>query len=197
MRGGFSPRKQPTFHYATTGFPAKWRLRNEGKNSLRMKCHHPDLDSASDWLKQISRAARSIKSTTQIFVVTRRQYGIFARVSQTSFRGKTSGGVVKCRLLSQVRWLGSGLYNRNVPFHWARGISEISNRNFCWMESDPSERDVPIWIVFSFQWFKISERGMKATCWPFLWFCRLACLTTTTTKLYASLSMIKDNAWCP
>ena len=22
-----------------------------------------------------------------------------------------------------------GVFNRNVPFHWARGISEISNRN--------------------------------------------------------------------
>ena len=28
------------------------------------------------------------------------------------------------------RWLGSGLCNQNVLFHWARGISEISNRNF-------------------------------------------------------------------
>ena len=106
MRGGFSPRKQPTFHYATTGFPAKWRLRNEGKNSLRMKCHHPDLDSASDWLKQISRAARSIKSTTQIFVVTRRQYGIFARVSQTSFRGKTSGGLGRVCTTEMYRSIG-------------------------------------------------------------------------------------------
>ena len=36
---------------------------------------------------------------------------------------------------SNARWLGSGLCNRNVPFHWTRRISEISNRNFCWMES--------------------------------------------------------------
>ena len=28
------------------------------------------------------------------------------------------------------------VFNRNVPFHWARGISEIWNRIFCWMESD-------------------------------------------------------------
>ena len=34
-----------------------------------------------------------------------------------------------------ARWLGSGLCNRNVPLHWASGISEISKRNFCWMES--------------------------------------------------------------
>ena len=30
------------------------------------------------------------------------------------------------------------------PFHWARGISEIWNRNFCWTESATGERDVPI-----------------------------------------------------
>ena len=29
------------------------------------------------------------------------------------------------------------LCNRNVPFHWARGISKISDKNFCWMESGP------------------------------------------------------------
>ena len=47
-----------------------------------------------------------IKSTTQICVVTRHQYGISALVSQTSFGGKTSGGVAKCRLFSQAsrRW---------------------------------------------------------------------------------------------
>ena len=43
-----------------------------------------------------------IRSTTQIWVVTRHQYGISALVSQTSFRGKTSGGVPKCRLFSQA-----------------------------------------------------------------------------------------------
>ena len=39
-----------------------------------------------------------IRSTTQIWVVTRHQYGIYAVFYQTSFRGKTSGGVAKCRL---------------------------------------------------------------------------------------------------
>ena len=43
-----------------------------------------DLGSASDWLKQISHAARPIRSTTQIWVVTRRQYGISALVSRTA-----------------------------------------------------------------------------------------------------------------
>ena len=31
-------------------------------------------------------------------------------------------------------WLGLGLCNRSAPFHWACGINEISNRNFCWRE---------------------------------------------------------------
>ena len=41
-------RKQPTFGDATTGFPAKWRLRNERTNSILMSRHYPDLGSASD-----------------------------------------------------------------------------------------------------------------------------------------------------
>ena len=38
-----------------------------------------------------------IRSTTQIWIVFRHQYGISAVVSQTSFRGKISGGVSKFR----------------------------------------------------------------------------------------------------
>ena len=47
--------------------------------------------------------ARPIRSSTQIWVVTRHQHGISAFVSQMSFRGETSGGVAKCRLFSQAR----------------------------------------------------------------------------------------------
>ena len=47
-----SLRKQPTFGNATTGFPAKWRLRNERRNSILMTRRYPDLASASDWLKK-------------------------------------------------------------------------------------------------------------------------------------------------
>ena len=35
-----SPRKQPTFGDATTGFPAKWRVRNERRNSILLKRHY-------------------------------------------------------------------------------------------------------------------------------------------------------------
>ena len=43
-----------------------------------------------------------IISTTQIWVVTRNQYGISALVSQMSFQGETSGAVAKCLLFSQA-----------------------------------------------------------------------------------------------
>ena len=63
-----------------------------------MTCHHPDLGSASDWFKQISLVVRQIRSTSQIWVVIRHHYGIYTLVSQTLFRGKTSGGVAERRL---------------------------------------------------------------------------------------------------
>ena len=48
--------------HATTGFPTKWRLRNERRNSILMTRHYPDLGSASDWLKQISHVVWPIRS---------------------------------------------------------------------------------------------------------------------------------------
>ena len=67
-----------------------------------MTYRNPVLGSASDWLKQVSHAVRQIRSTTNICVVTRRHYGIFAVVAQTPFRREASGGVVKCLLFSGV-----------------------------------------------------------------------------------------------
>ena len=43
-----------------------------------------------------------IRSTTQISVVTRHQYGISALVLQTSFREEIGGDVAKCPLFSQA-----------------------------------------------------------------------------------------------
>ena len=37
--------KQPRFRDTTTGFPAKWRLRNDRRNSILMTSHYPDLGS--------------------------------------------------------------------------------------------------------------------------------------------------------
>ena len=72
-----------------------------------MTCLYQDLDSASNWLKQIS-------------VVARHQYGISVLVSQTSFCGETSGGVGKCRFF----FSGYGcsiMVNKCVLFEKVRG----------------------------------------------------------------------------
>ena len=61
----------------------------------------PDLVSAYGWPKQIFLAARPIRSTNQIWVVTRHQYGISALVS-TSIRREISAGVAKCGVFSQA-----------------------------------------------------------------------------------------------
>ena len=90
----------PTFLDATTGFPAKWRLRIERRNSILMTRHYPDLGS-------------DVSS----------EYGISALVSQTSFGGKTTGGVAKCRLFSQA----------TTKFKCAKKWKiNITMRKYCW-----------------------------------------------------------------
>ena len=72
--------------------------------------------TASDWLNQISHAARPIRSKTQIWVMTRHQCGISALVSQTSFGGETSGSIAKSGLFSQAKTLPKDVVDlpRNV-----------------------------------------------------------------------------------
>ena len=67
-----------------------------------MTRQHPDLGSGSDWPCHVRNLIQPIRSTTQIWVVTRHRYGISALVSQTSFGGETSASVAKCRLFSQA-----------------------------------------------------------------------------------------------
>ena len=67
-----------------------------------MTRHYPDLGSASDWLKQISHAARPYQKHYPDLGVTHHQYGISVIVSRTSFVRETIGGVAKCRLFSQA-----------------------------------------------------------------------------------------------
>ena len=47
--------KQPTFRDATTGFHAKWRLRNKRRNSMLMTCHYPELGIKCFWLVEAAR----------------------------------------------------------------------------------------------------------------------------------------------
>ena len=67
-----------------------------------MTYHFPDLGKASDWSCCVGYLLQPIRGTTQIWFVTRHQYRLSALVSQTSLRGETNGGVVKCRLFSQA-----------------------------------------------------------------------------------------------
>ena len=55
----------------------------------------------SDWSYCMGNQA--IRSTTQIWVVTRHQYGISALFSQMSFHRETSVGVARCWLFSQAK----------------------------------------------------------------------------------------------
>ena len=64
-----------------------------------MTCHYRDLGRAVE--ANFSSGTIKIRSTTQIWVVTRHQYGISELVSQISLRGETRGDVAKCRLYSQ------------------------------------------------------------------------------------------------
>ena len=50
---------------------------------------------------RVGNLIQPIRSTNQIWVVTRHQYGISALVSRTSFGGETGNSVAKCRLFSQ------------------------------------------------------------------------------------------------
>ena len=97
-----SLRKQPTFGNATTGFLTKWRLRDECRNTTLMMFHYLDLGSDSDWSCHVGNLIQPIRSTTQIWVVTRHQYGISVLISQTSFGRETSCSVAKCRLFPQA-----------------------------------------------------------------------------------------------
>ena len=70
---------------------------------MLMTRHYPDLSSASDWSCCMGNLIQPIRSTTQMWVVTRHRYGISALVSQTSFGRETSGSVAKYRLFSQAK----------------------------------------------------------------------------------------------
>ena len=64
--------------FATTPlvFPRIDVWETTAENSILMTCHYPVLGSTSDWLKHIYLVARPIRSPTQIWVMTRHQYGI-------------------------------------------------------------------------------------------------------------------------
>ena len=109
-----------TFCDAITGFRVKWRR----SQKQVQKIHTDDVSvprscSASDhWLYHKRNLLQPVRSTTQIWVVTCHQYGTFALLSQTSFLVETSGGVMKCCLFYQAKYM-------LVYKHNARESSEL------------------------------------------------------------------------
>ena len=95
IHSGFSLRKKLTFQDTSTGFPAKWHLRNKPKYFILMMHDYPDLVRASDWLCHMGTLLQLIRSTTKMCEVTCHQYRISALVSQTSFCSETSVGKVQ------------------------------------------------------------------------------------------------------
>ena len=98
-------------------------------NSIMITCHYPDVSSVFNWSCHVGNLLQPIRSTTQIWEVTSHQYGVFALVSQTSFRGKTNSGVAECRLFSWAAFKSnhhhSELTNRNVALRDAHCNSRI------------------------------------------------------------------------
>ena len=65
-----SLRKQTTFQDATTGAPAKWRLRNERRNSILTTCHYRDLSNASHRMKQFFNQSEALPRFGQWCVIS-------------------------------------------------------------------------------------------------------------------------------
>ena len=128
-----SLRKKPTFLDDTTSFFAKRSLRNGRRNSILMTRGYPDLGRASDRSCRAVNLLQPIRSTTQIWVVTRHQYGISALYSQTSFRGETSGGIVKCRLFSLATSSLSAYWLTHVSFTFLE--KKLNTCFYTWLDS--------------------------------------------------------------
>ena len=87
-----SLRKQPTFHDATSVFPAKWRLKKRAKKFILMTHHYPNLGSDSDRLYRVRNLIQPIRRTTQIWVET--LWNFCARFSDVIWRGNQWHGRV-------------------------------------------------------------------------------------------------------
>ena len=85
-----------------------WSPRQMTSEKRALKFHTDDASLprsgyiASDWSCHVGSLFQPMRSTIQIWVVTRHQYGISTHVSQRSFSGATNGSVAKSWLFSQA-----------------------------------------------------------------------------------------------
>ena len=101
-------RKQSRFRDASTGFPAKWRLRNELKKSILLRCHCLHMSNSSDLLKQISHTARPVTEKHYLDLGSGTSSVLNFCALSWSFHVQTSGSGTKFRLFSQT--------NKNAVF---------------------------------------------------------------------------------
>ena len=85
--------KQLTFWHAQYWFPREMPPEDQAQ-----KFHADEVSSPrSGGAVPRGTITSTNQSTSQIWVVTRHQYGISPLVSQKSFRGETNEGVAKCQ----------------------------------------------------------------------------------------------------
>ena len=118
-----SLRKQPTFFNTTTGFPMKWRLRNDCRNFILMRCQYPVLGNASDW----SFAEGKLQSEALLRSGWwHRTLPVWNFCSHFQTCGEISSGVPKFWLFSQVtikivvanQNLGNGSQGKGLNLPW-------------------------------------------------------------------------------
>ena len=109
------------FIQATLRKKTKENANKPGKITAKCKLAWHNLDivkvcsSTTHCFVAKKRASENNATFTQILVVSRHRYGISALVSQTSFRGETSGDVAECRLFfSRLRRGTWGVYGMAV-----------------------------------------------------------------------------------
>ena len=89
-------------HFAIFATPTLASSRNDMKNSTLVTSHYPDLGSTSDRSCYRGNMFQPLRGTTQIWIVTRYQYGISMLASQMLFRwgGGSRVDVAKCGVFS-------------------------------------------------------------------------------------------------
>ena len=119
-----SLRKQPTFRNTTSGFPVKWRLRNDCRNFVLLRCHYPVLGGLL--IGRVPRENCNQKHYSDLGSDTRHhQYEIAAVISKRHFAEKpvvaspNFGCFLKrpLRLLSQIKILTIEANSTWVDYH--------------------------------------------------------------------------------
>ena len=96
-----SLRKQQTFRDASAGFPREMTPEEQAQK-FHTQFDNPSVGRSEYCFWSVDESNfQPIRSTTQIWVVTRHQYGISARFPQASVLKETSDVIAKCRLFSQ------------------------------------------------------------------------------------------------